>query len=35
MTMTTAMTYTELFAVLVADLEITIRRRKNDASGAL
>jgi len=26
------MTYTELFAVLVADLEITIRRRKNDAS---
>lgn len=32
MTMTTAMTYTELFAVLVADLEITIKRRKNDAS---
>ncbi len=31
MTMTTAMTYTELFAVLVADLEITIKRRKNDA----
>lgn len=26
------MTYTELFAVLVADLEITIKRRKNDAS---
>lgn len=29
------MTYTELFAVLVADLEITIKRRKSDASGAL
>lgn len=26
-----AMTYTELFAVLVADLEITIKRRKSDA----